>query len=138
SVTVYNDPAQTLTVRLYEKGTTNPIAGAVYLLRDSGGTLIGADNGRFTTNASGEFSITGLTPGATITATQTATVSGFVIDTAPQSILIQSGEAQTLVFENARKGMLTIVKRDAATDEPLQGAEFKVTTVQGVPNLKKG
>ncbi|MBP5719184.1 MAG: hypothetical protein J6X53_09480, partial [Abditibacteriota bacterium] len=93
SVTVYNDPAQTLTVRLYEKGTTTPIPGAVFLLRDSGGTLVGAENGRFTTNASGEFTITGLVPGVTITATQTAAVSGFVIDTAPQSILIQSGEA---------------------------------------------
>ena len=40
TVTVYNVPKQTLTVRLYVKGTETPIPGAKFLLRDSGGDVI--------------------------------------------------------------------------------------------------
>ena len=55
------------------------------------------------------------------------------MDSTPQSIKILSGEAQTMVYYNAPKGSLTIRKLDASTDAPLSGAEFKVTTLQGVP-----
>ena len=78
SLTFYNDPVQTLTVRLYVKDSTTPVPGAKFLLRDSGGAFIGTNNGEFTTDRNGEISITGLNPGVTITATQTATVSGKV------------------------------------------------------------
>ncbi|MBP5718721.1 MAG: hypothetical protein J6X53_07070, partial [Abditibacteriota bacterium] len=133
TVTVYNAPKQTLTVRLYVKGTETPISGAKFLLRDSGGALVGENNGVFTTNDNGEFSIIGLTPGVTITATQTESVSGYVLDETPQSILIKSGNAQSLVFYNAPKGALVVKKLDAATEEPLAGAEFKILTISGTP-----
>ena len=55
------------------------------------------------------------------------------MESLPQSVFVQSGDAQTVTFYNAPKGGLTIRKLDSATDEPLQGAEFKITTVQGVP-----
>ncbi|MBP5719287.1 MAG: hypothetical protein J6X53_10010, partial [Abditibacteriota bacterium] len=133
TVTVYNAPMQTLTVKLYVKDTTTPIAGAKFLLKDSGGKLIGDANGVFTTNQNGEFSIHGLTPGVTITAVQTDTISGYIPDGNPQSILIQAGNAQNMVFYNPVKGAVTIRKIDANTEAPLPGAEFKVTTLQGVP-----
>ncbi|MBR0283295.1 MAG: hypothetical protein IJQ81_17170, partial [Oscillibacter sp.] len=133
TVTVYNAPKQTLTVRLYVKGTETPIPGAKFLLRDSGGALVGENNGVFTTNDNGEFTIIGLTPGVTITATQTESVSGYVLDETPQNILIKSGNAQSLAFYNAPKGALVVKKLDAATEEPLAGAEFKILTISGTP-----
>ena len=133
TVTVYNSPVQTLTIRLYVKDTTTPIAGAKFLLRDSGGALIGENNGVFTTDQHGEFSISGLTPGITITAMQTDTVSGYVLDGNPQSILIKSGTAQSLTYYNAPKGALVVRKIDAVTERPLEGAEFKILTIGGAP-----
>ena len=133
TVTVYNAPKQTLTVRLYVKGTETPIPGAKFRLRDSGGALVGENNGVFTTDNNGEFTITGLTPGVTITATQTETVSGYVLNETPQSILIRSGNAQSLAFYNAPKGALVVKKLDAVTEEPLAGAEFKILTISGTP-----
>ena len=56
TLTFYNDPTQTLTVRLFVKDTTTPIPGAKFLLRDSGGNLIGTNNGEFMTDRNGEFS----------------------------------------------------------------------------------
>ncbi|MBQ9346865.1 MAG: hypothetical protein IJT94_05910 [Oscillibacter sp.] len=133
SVTLYNSPKQTLIVKLYEKGTTTPIAGGKFLLKDSGGAFVGENNGVYTTDRNGEFTITGLTPGATITAVQTETVSGYVLDSTAQSILIKSGNAQSLVFYNAVKGAVTVRKIDAATEKPLAGAEFKILTIGGAP-----
>ena len=133
TVTVYNSPKQTLIVRLYVKDTTTPIQGAKFLLRDSGGTLIGENNGVFMTDKNGEFSVANLTPGVTITAAQTDTVSGYVLDESPQSVLIKSGDAQSMVFYNAPKGALIVRKIDAATEKPLPGAEFKIVTINGNP-----
>ena len=115
------------------KDTATPITGGKFLLRDSGGAFIGTDHGEFTTDHNGQFVITGLTPGVTITAMQTATVSGYLKDDVPQSILIQSGDAQTITFFNALKGALTVRKLDSVTEEPLPGAEFRITTAQGIP-----
>ncbi|MBP5718403.1 MAG: hypothetical protein J6X53_05430, partial [Abditibacteriota bacterium] len=80
TVTVFNPPKQTLTVRLFVKDTTTPIEGAKFLLRDSGGNLIGDANGVFTTDNNGEFTVNNLVPGVTITATQTDTITGYLPD----------------------------------------------------------
>ena len=37
----------------------------------------------------------------------------------------------TLTFKNQPKGELIIQKRDSATEQPLPGAEFRVTTAAG-------
>ena len=133
SVTVYNSPVQTLTIRLFVKDSTTPIPGAKFIVKDSGGKLIGENNGVFTTNGNGEFSISNLTPGVTITATQTATISGYILDGNPQSILIKSGAAQSLTWYNAPKGALVVRKIDTVTEAPLAGAEFNILTIGGAP-----
>ena len=76
--------------------------GGIYVtILISAGAFIGNDNGEFTTDRNGQFTITGLTPGVTVTATQTATVSGYILDTSPQNILIKKGNAQSVTFYNA-------------------------------------
>ena len=69
-----------------------------FLVTDSSGAVVGPNNGVYTTGADGRAVITGLTPGTTITARETRTVDGFVLDGSPQSILIKEGEVQTLTF----------------------------------------
>ena len=131
SLTFLNDPLQTLTLQKYEAGTTKPIQGVEFLVVDSSGAVVGPRNGEYVTDEDGRCVISGLVPGTTITVRETRTVSGYVLDGAPKSILIKEGEAQTLTFFNDRKGTLIIKKLDSVTGEPLQGAEFRVTTIDG-------
>lgn len=72
-----------------------------------------------------------LEPGTTITAREVKTLEGYVLDTAPKSIEIKSGEVQTLRFYNSKQGTLVIRKLDSVTKEPLAGVEFELTYADG-------
>ncbi|MBR1565204.1 MAG: hypothetical protein IJ649_00435, partial [Oscillospiraceae bacterium] len=130
-LTFWNAPRQTLTVQKFIEGTTTPIEGVTFLVTDSSGAVLGTNNGEFTTDRNGRIVLTGLTPGTTVTAKEVKTVSDFILNSKPQSILIKDGEAQTLTFYNERRGGLLIKKRDSITGAALSGAEFKVTTIDG-------
>ena len=111
----YNRPETTLVLQKFIAGTNNePLSGVEFLVTDSSGAVVGPNNGVYTTGADGRVVITGLTPGTTITARETRTVDGFVLDGSPQSILIKEGEDQTLTFWNDREGGVEIVKVNAS------------------------
>ena len=125
---VYNEPETTLVLEKFIKGTDRePLAGVEFLVTDGAGTVIGPNNGVYTTGEDGRAVITGLTPGTTITARETRTAEGFVLDGSPQSILIQEGQVQTLTFWNAREGGVELVKVNAADKtERLSDAVFEI------------
>ena len=124
----YNKPETTLVLEKFIKGTDRePLAGVEFLVTDGAGTVIGPNNGVYTTGEDGRAVIAGLTPGTTITARETRTVDGFVLDGSPQSILIKEGEVQTLTFWNAREGGVEIIKVNAADKtERLPDAVFEI------------
>ena len=124
----YNKPETTLVLEKFIKGTDRePLAGVEFLVTDGAGTVIGPNNGVYTTGEDGRAVITGLTPGTTITARETQTAEGFVLDGSPQSILIKEGEVQTLTFWNAREGGVEIIKVNAADKtERLPDAVFEI------------
>ena len=126
-----NDPLQTLTLQKYEAGTTTPIAGVEFLVTDSGGAVVGPNNGRYVSDQNGRAVISGLTPGTTITVRETWTPSGYLLNTTPQSILIKEGDAQELTIYNEKKGTLIVRKLDSVSGDPLEGAEFLITTIDG-------
>ena len=125
---VYNEPETTLVLEKFIKGTDRePLAGVEFLVTDGAGTVIGPNNGVYTTGEDGRAVIAGLTPGTTITARETQTAEGFVLDGSPQSILIKEGEVQTLTFWNAREGGVELVKVNAADKtERLSDAVFEI------------
>ena len=131
-LTAYCDPLQALLVRVFEKGTTNPLEGIVFKVTSSDGTVVGDTNGEYVTDRNGQFSITGLMPGTTITVQEVGCISGYILNSVPQSILIKSGEMQTLTFFNERKGNLIIKLKDSASGQPIANAEFRITTIAGV------
>ena len=131
-LTAYCDPLQTLLVRVFETGTTDPLAGIVCKVTSSDGTVVGDTNGEYVSNRNGQFSITGLMPGTTITAQEVGCISGYILNSTPQSILIKSGEMQTLTFFNERKGNLIIKLKDSTTGQPIIGAEFRITHINGI------
>jgi uncharacterized surface anchored protein len=132
TLTFYNIPANTLTIQKYIDGSRNePLAGVEFLVTDSTGAVVGPNNGYYTTDNDGRIVISGLTPGTTITAKETKTVDGFILDGQPQSIAIKEGEAQSLTFWNKRAGGLVIRKLDSVTKQPLSGVEFELTYAGG-------
>ena len=124
----YNRPETTLVLQKFIAGTDNePLAGVEFLVTDSSGAVVGPNNGVYTTGEDGRAVITGLTPGTTITARETRTVDGFVLDGSPQSILIKEGEVQHLTFYNQRVGGVEIVKVNATDKtERLSDAVFEI------------
>ena len=100
-------------------------------MTDSSGAVVGTSNGEYVTDEAGRIVITGLEPGMTVTARETRTVEGFVLDGTPKSILIKEGEVQTLRFYNRQQGTLVIRKLDSVTKEPLPGVEFELTYAEG-------
>ena len=124
----YNRPETTLVLQKFIAGTDNePLAGVEFLVTDSSGAVVGPNNGVYTTGSDGRAVITGLTPGTTITARETRTVDGFVLDGSPQSILIKEGEVQHLTFYNQRVGGVEIVKVNATDKtERLSDAVFEI------------
>ena len=127
-----NDPTTTLTIQKFVEGTDNqPMKGVEFLVTDSSGAVVGPNNGYYYTDKDGRITISNLEPGTTITARETKTLAGFILDGTPQSIKIKVGEGQTMTFWNKKAGGLVITKLDAVSKEPLAGVRFKLTYSDG-------
>ena len=132
TLTFYNSPQQTLTIQKYVDGTTDPIQGVAFLVTDSSGAVVGPNNGEYVTDKNGRIVITDLTPGVTITAKETRTASGYVLDTTPQSILIKQGAAQTLTFFNKAEGGLELIKvSEIDSTKRIPGTTFEIRKMDG-------
>ena len=131
TLTFYNTPGTTLTIRKYIEGTDyEPLEGVAFLITDSAGTPLGPSNGEYVTDRNGQIVLTDLAPGTTIIARETKTVDGFVLDGTPQSILIKEGEGQYLTFYNQRVGGVEIVKVNADdTKEHIPNVTFEIRKI---------
>ena len=134
SLTFDNTPTHSLTIQKYIEGGNNVgLAGVTFLVTDSSGAVVGPNNGQYVTDQYGRIVITGLTPGATITAKEVKTVDGFVLDGTPQSILIsEDAQGQKLVFYNKRVGGLELIK--VAEDDHsvrIPDTEFEIRKMDG-------
>ncbi|MDE6901611.1 MAG: hypothetical protein K2P22_02570, partial [Lachnospiraceae bacterium] len=132
-LTFENDPKTTLTIEKYlETETGNkPLKGVTFLITNSAGSVIGPDNGEYITGEDGRIVISNLEPGTTITAKEIKVPEGVLLDTAPKSIKIKTGEGQTLRFVNKRAGTIVIRKLDKISKAPLANVEFELTYAEG-------
>ncbi len=126
-----NTPSTTLVIEKYIEGTTTPLKGVTFLVTDSSGAVVGNSNGEFITDENGRIVLNDLTPGTTVTAREVKALEGYVLDGQPKSILIKSGEVQTLRFYNAKQGCIVVKKLDKQTGKPLAGVEFQITYADG-------
>ena len=132
SLTFYNKPSTTLVIQKFIEGTDNePLEGVHFLVTDSSGAVVGNSNGEYVTDEAGRIVIEGLEPGMTVTARETKTVEGYVLEGTPKSIKIKEGEVQNLTFYNRKAGSIVIVKKDSVTGERLSGVEFQITYAGG-------
>ncbi|WP_299967138.1 SpaA isopeptide-forming pilin-related protein [uncultured Oscillibacter sp.] len=133
TLTFYNVPGTTLTIQKLVAGTTDkPLAGVEFLITDSSGAYVGPNNGIYRTDEYGRITLSGLKPGTVITAKETKTVEGFVLDGTPKSIEIKEGEAQTLTFYNAPVGGLELIKVSASDEtKRIPGVTFEIRGMDG-------
>ena len=126
-----NTPKGSLLIKKIDSANHAPLSDVQFLVTDSTGTLIGNNNGYFTTDSAGTILIDGIATGTTLIVKETAAKDGYVLDDTPQTAYIKAGQTVTLEFRNAPKGGLIIRKHDSVTGAPLGGAVFRVTTSDG-------
>lgn len=132
TVSFDNSPDGTLLIKKVDaKHPTKVLAGAKFRVQYTNGTLLGNDNGIFTTDVNGQITIAGLEPKKTIIVTEIEAPAGYIIDGQAQTIDIKSGKVVSITFKNAPKGELVIEKTDAATGKLLPGAEFIIRKSDG-------
>ena len=133
TVTFTNAPKQTLVIQKLVTGTKDqPLAGVEFLVTDSSGATVGPNNGIYRTDAQGRITITDLTPGTVITATETKALEGYILDGTPQSMEIKSGEVQTLTFYNAPVGGLELIKvSESDHTKRIPNVKFEIRKMDG-------
>lgn len=130
TVEIANQPDSGLTITKLDSVTKEPLAGAVFEIRNSAGGVVGNSNGIYTTDESGTIHLPGLATD-TYTVQEKKAPEGYILDGTPQTVKLIHGETHSLTFYNAPKGALVLVKQDADSKTPLAGATFKVTTSSG-------
>ena len=132
-LTFYNAPRGTLQLVKKNAVTDGPVSGCTFYLSYSDGSVVGPDNGYYTTDRNGYILISNehLEVGKTVIARETQAAPGFVLDSTPQSIVIRANTLHTLTFYNTPRGGLQIFKYDADTKKGLSNVELSVEYMNG-------
>ena len=133
TIKFYNTPKQTLIIQKLVTGTADEsLAGVEFLITDSSGATVGPNQGIYKTDQYGRIALSDLAPGTVITAKETKTVDGYVLDGTPQSVEIKSGEVQTLTFYNAPVGGLELIKvSESDKTKRIAGVTFEIRKMDG-------
>ena len=128
----YDDPLCTLTILKRDAVTKKPLKGAEFLVKDSSGHVIGPNNGLYTTGTDGTVTVTGLAPNSTIVVSEKKAPVGYILDETPKNIVVRSGVANGLIFDN-EPGTTLIIRKfiEGTENEPLSGVCFKVVDGSG-------
>ena len=128
----YDDPLCALTILKRDAVTRKPLSGGQFLVQYSDGHVIGPNNGLYTTGSDGTVTVFGLRPNATVMVSEQKAPTGYILDQTPKNIVVRSGMANGLIFDNQPGTTLIIQKFIEGTEnEPLSGVAFKVTDGSG-------
>ena len=139
-ITIYNHAEGMLYIQKLDADTHEPLAGAYFDIHTAGGTYVGTAG---PTGPNGYATFAGLEPGSYVVK-EIKAPDGHVIDPTPQSFEVSatdSGKIYTLIFDNKPTANLWLRKYDQLTKVGLEGAVFKLTTVEGTivrENLHSG
>ncbi len=110
TVRYYDDPLCTLTILKRDTVTKKPLKGAEFLVRYSSGHVVGPDSGLYTTGSDGTVTVSGLEPNATVVVSEYKAPTGYIKNSTPKNIVVRTGTANSLIFENEPGTMLVIRK----------------------------
>jgi uncharacterized surface anchored protein len=103
-----------------------PLAGATFAVERDNGEKIGTHK----TDTAGKIIVSGLTEGTYIV-TETIAPDGYILDSAPQTVVVKSGRLSVAEFTNKPLSGLQITKLNSATRQPVEGAEFSIVKIDG-------
>jgi hypothetical protein len=127
TITVRNFKKPTLTIRKYDELTNEPLAGASFRLwRTKGETWSEIQ----ASDENGLIIWTDLEPGI-YSVQETDEPYGYFKDSSRKEILLEGGDNKELQFFNRPRPVLSILKRDQVTGEPLAGVLFRVQRLEG-------
>lgn len=123
-----NDGETTLYIRKEDAQTRLPVADAVFELRKANGEIV---ERRLVTGPDGLVSLDGLEPGDYIVKEIEAPPGYLLAEDTEQIVNLKAGETETVLFRNNKPGGVAILKQDAISGLPLEGAVFEVTRPDG-------
>lgn len=132
TIRFYDDPLCTLTILKRDAVSKKPLKGAEFMVRYSDGHVVGPDNGIYTTGTDGTVTITGLAPNSTVVVSEKKAPKGYILDETPKSIVVRTGVANSLIFDD-EPGTTLIIRKfiEGTENEPLSGVAFKVVDGNG-------
>lgn len=131
-----NAPKGSLVIVKKDSVTGKPLKGVEFTVKTSDGRYVAnnggkvSSNGIYYTDANGQIILTGLEPG-TYVVTESRTISGYILDESPQTVVVNEDDTQTLTFWNTPSGGLQIIKSDEDTGERISGVKFEVRKING-------
>ncbi len=132
----FNQPKGGLLIVKKDSITGGPLKGVEFKVTTANGELVSdnegqtSTNGIYVTDENGQIEISKLKPG-TYTVTETKTLPDYVLDAAPQTVVVDANDTQTLTFTNTPKGCLVVKKIDSVTHEPISSVQFEVKGCNG-------
>lgn len=132
-VTLYfsNAPKGSVLVKKVSASDNAPLSDVEFLVTTSDGAVVGDANGKFVTDSTGSFLISGIDPGTTLVIRETRARDGYLLDDAPQTVQVKEGQTVTVEFRNQPMGNLIIHKLSSKDKTPLEGVQFKITYADG-------
>lgn len=131
-----NQPKGALVIVKKDAVTGEALKGVEFKITASDGTLVPdaegtiSSNGLYVTDENGQITLPKLSPD-TYVVTETKTIDGYILDSTPQTVSVNSNDTQTLTFTNMPAGGLTIIKKDAETGKRIEGVQFEVQKMNG-------
>ena len=126
SVEFLNKPLSGIQIIKTDAVTHQPLSDATFTVERSNGERIGT----FKTDAAGKAIVPDLESGTYIVS-ETIAPEGYILSGSPKMAVVASGKLTTVEFANQPKSGIQILKTDANTNAPLQGAVFTVQCVNG-------
>lgn len=126
---VFSNQGKTaLYIRKEDEQTRLPVADAVFQLRRVNGEII---EPRLVTGPDGLVRVDDLEPGDYIIEEIEAPPGYLLSEDPEQTVSLKAGETETVLFRNNKPGGIAILKQDAISGLPLEGAEFEITNLDG-------
>ena len=126
---VFSDDGKTaLYIRKEDEQTRLPVAGAVFELRKVNGEII---EPRLETGPDGLVRIDDLEPGDYIVEEIEAPPGYLLSENPEKTVSLKPGDTKSVLFRNNKPGGIAILKQDAISGLPLEGAEFDITNLDG-------
>ena len=136
TVVVTNTPKGGLLIRKIDSVTGKTLPGVKFKITTANGELVPdnegltSSNGLYTTDENGQIYLRKLNPN-TYVVIEVETIDGYLLDAAPQTVVVSEADTQVLTFTNMPLGGLLVKKMDSATKEPLADVIFKITRTDG-------